>query len=229
MPQESPLHCFGNPLAVQRAIEEATPNLDQIAEYRQRKERIEDNLLKARGDRDAILSLVAKNVASEEEAAPQLADLKNKIGRFTEELARLHVALNNAPSTDQIKLMSEKVAEVVGKYPRSSAKLWARTIEANSNKEAMTWEEARALVEMVFSGQTTEGKRLGVYIEFVPGQEGRRPKTFRYRILGHLMDDTGWVPGIKFDYSECVGGLMQKELIEVVSKYAWRCKAPGPP
>jgi hypothetical protein len=39
----------------------------------------------------------------------------------------------------------------------------------NSYPDGMTWEEKRALAEMVFTGKTLEGERLGIYIQWVEG------------------------------------------------------------
>ena len=50
----------------------------------------------------------------------------------------------------------------------------------------MTWDEKRALVEAVFGGQTPDGKRAGVYIQWQP--TGKRP-TWSYSIRGLIKNE----------------------------------------
>jgi hypothetical protein len=47
---------------------------------------------------------------------------------------------------------------------------------------------------MVFGGLTTDGRRMGEYIEWVAGQESRRQKAWRYRIAGRLMGKGASLP-----------------------------------
>jgi hypothetical protein len=77
----------------------------------------------------------------------------------------------------------------------------------------MTYAKRRALVQMVFGGtmpmvtraeaETAKARgekpvptarRMGVYIGWVPGEEGRRRKRFDYYIRGHLIAEEWQAP-----------------------------------
>jgi hypothetical protein len=80
----------------------------------------------------------------------------------------------------------------------------------------MTWEEKRALAELVFSGKTSDGKRMGVYIEWIDGQEKKRRKQWKYTIRGHLIHEEGQIPMSKSHLKACFtfgAALLQKALV----------------
>lgn len=52
----------------------------------------------------------------------------------------------------------------------------------------MAYEEKRALVEIVFGGNTLDGRRMGVYIERGEGDD------WKFSIHGHLIDEEGLAP-----------------------------------
>lgn len=68
---------FGNPSAVQRAIEEATPNRDKIQEAAKRLERITEELTKLERSRQRILDLVVKGTIADDSATAQLEKAAN--------------------------------------------------------------------------------------------------------------------------------------------------------
>jgi site-specific DNA recombinase len=163
----------GNPAAVKKAIEEATPNRDKIAELRQRRKRLEAELAKTRAGRERVLALVMKGTITAANAEKQLTEAQKKESVQAEQLERLDAALEHLPSQDQIEKTSGQLAALVSKVGH-----------ANHNFDAMTWEDKRGLVEMFFAGKTTDGKRMGVYVEWIEGQEARKQKKWRYRIHG---------------------------------------------
>jgi DNA invertase Pin-like site-specific DNA recombinase len=182
---------FGNPDAVQKAIEAATPNLDKVNEYRDRLQRINSALEEVAAARDRIIRLISKGTITEEQAEKELGELKTRQEEFTQEVHRLNASLTNVPTPEEIRQMAEKVSGMgIKRVPiRVLLKQW----EANRDYDGMSFEQKRYLVELVFGGRTPEGKRLGVYVK--PG-EG---KTWNYHILGHLIDQPGVSPKPPFE------------------------------
>jgi len=223
--------CFGNPVAVQKAIEDATPNRDKIDELVQRRKRLWAELEKFDTCRQRVIGLVLKGTIGEGEATKQLDDAQSRGSKLQEELDRLNTSLDHLPDQAQVKAVAKRFA---GKFKRTDARLWAKTEDANSRPEAMSWNEKRALFEMVFSGRTTDGKRMGVFIEWIAGQEGRLRKTWNYRIIGHLIDEKGTSPlptWLRENHEEdCQGGHRQRELLDKVTKSALStARTPRPP
>lgn len=179
---------FGNPQAVQRAIEEATPNLDKIREFQRRQEHIEESLAKIRAGRDKILGLIVKGAITEEQAEKQLDELRQLEAKHQEEALRLHDSLANVPNPTAIKAVSERVAASFKKYRLPNAKLVARLRHVDRSFEEMTWEDKRALAETVFSGYTPDGRPNGVYIETIDGQSHHRHKRWLFTLHGNVVD-----------------------------------------
>jgi hypothetical protein len=214
--------CFGNPEAVKKAIEEATPNHEKIVELRRRQEAIEKALGKIKSGRDRLLRLVVDEAITETHAAEQLKDLLRRETRLLEESERLADNLQHAPTPGNIEAVAHQIAKKFRQ--RASAKRRAIVHDANSNLAEMTWEEKRSLVEMVFSGKTPGGQRMGVYIEWL--DDGKR---WKYTICGHLISVEGCLPMSKRHLATLFtfGAPEQQEAL--VTKCAWRCRARGPP
>lgn len=175
---------FGNPSAVRRAMEEATPNSEKIQEAVKRLEVVTKELSKLETARQFILRLIEKGTISESSAEDKLNKLKEREAALQSEQTRLGNELAHVPSAKALLVMSKKVA---GKFHRyTNARVWAKTQHANTKFHKMTYDERRSLCEAVFSGKTAEGKRMGVSIAWDKGG-----KKWRYRIEGHFIDASG--------------------------------------
>jgi DNA invertase Pin-like site-specific DNA recombinase len=210
--------CFGNPQAVQQAIEKALPNLEKIQEYQKRIERIEVELNKISKGREKILRLVTKGLLTERQTEKQLEELNQKELKLQSEQNRLEDSLENKPSRDVIKAMSKKVSN---QFKKRSVRLGTIRRRAGAKPYSkMTCEEKRALVELVFSDKTTDGKRMGVYIEW-------NKQGWTFNIHGHLIDEEGLLPmsdSMKEAYFGNLdgGGYKQRELLTESTLY---CRA----
>jgi DNA invertase Pin-like site-specific DNA recombinase len=215
---------FGNPAAVQKAIEDGTPNAEQVTEHRAQAGRLRGELAKVAEGQDKILRLVGKGVVTEEEAEGQLSELRERKQRLTAELDSVAAVLSNLPTPGMVKAFGVTVAGKFRQY--LDARKLAKRQCANTLPERATWEEKRGLMELVFSGEQTDGNRLGVYIEWVEGQEARRRKSWSYHVRGRLIDVAGTVPaGLPFDADDpeagwLGGGLLQRQLLDAVSESA---------
>jgi DNA invertase Pin-like site-specific DNA recombinase len=209
---------FGNPAAVRRAVEEATPNREQIDALRNRRERLAAALANTQEAQEKVLRLMTKGVVTEDLAEKQLGELKAEEDASKAQLEALDNELANVPSADQINEAAERCAATFGKYRIASARPEAKRMQANFDLDVMTWEEQRVLVEMVFAGKTPDGKRLGVYVEWVAGQEGRRRKCWHHRVRGRLIDAPGTAPCPAPE--EPTGGALQELLLSGATESA---------
>src|SRR5215510_16526709 len=89
---------FGNPTAVRRAMEEATPNNERIQEALKRLEFVTTELSKIENSRQRVLDLVVKGTISETSSNTQLQKLKEREQKLKEEHARLGDELEHIPS-----------------------------------------------------------------------------------------------------------------------------------
>ena len=181
--------CFGNPAAVQRAIEQATPDAEKLEEARNRLQRIAVELNKVDAGRDRILRLVAKGTVTDRQAEKQLWELNQKETRLREEGDRLSQHVSHVPNATEIKDVAKRVAAAFGQRVNGKKRVAIR--QANADLANMTWEDKRALLEAVFSGKTPDGHRMGVYVERIDGQAAYGHKHWKYTLRGHLIDETG--------------------------------------
>lgn len=171
---------FGNPAAVAKAIEDATPNDTRIREAQDRLASLNEDLTKLERSRQRILDLVVKGTISQTSADSQLQKLKEREQKLGGEAAKFTAELAHIPSPDSVKNAGMMIAGQFRRY--TNAKAIATKQLANSVFEEMSNAEKRKLCQMVFSGTTPDGKRMGIWISW--SNEG---KAWRYEIHGQLL------------------------------------------
>ena len=196
---------FGNPVAVQRAIEAATPNTEKMEEARSRLDNLAKELKQVKDGRGRILRLVSKGTTlSEEEADQELSQLRERENRLKEESNRLVATLDNSPTPEAIKAKARQVCEAFKKHIGTKKKKHTETEpdytdtkqclmfwKINASLDSMTWEEKKALAQQVFAGKLTDGRRRGIYLKRDEADQYRGQKTWKYTILGHLIETEG--------------------------------------
>ena len=173
---------FGNPKAVKRAIDEATPNLKKVQECRQKMQRINMDLSSVNRSRNSILTLIERESLTLEQAETKLAELQEREDLLTTELDRMAASIENVPTPKQIKTTAEEVVKQFTKL-KVSARRRLKIKEANQFDQ-MTWEDKRGLIELVFDGTCSDGRPMGIYIDPIDGQENYRQKKWAFTIRG---------------------------------------------
>ncbi|MFZ0033388.1 MAG: recombinase family protein [Sedimentisphaerales bacterium] len=177
--------CFGNPKAVERAIEKAIPNLEKVREYQKQLEHIEEELKKIKSGRERIIRLVANCSITERDATNQLDEIKQRENSLQTKQQQIKDSLGNRPDPDKVKAVSKKISSQFNSY---SLRLnTVRRIASNKPYSKMTYDEKRALVELVFSSRTPEGKRMGW-----------TDKGWKFDIHGLLIDKQGLNPSTDY-------------------------------
>jgi len=180
---------FGNPVAVQRAIAAATPNNDKTQEAARRLTMVTEDLTKLERSRQRILDLVVKGTIADDSASTQLEKLKEREQRLEAERRLLNDELAHVPSREAITAAGVMIAGQFARY--TNAKAVAKGRHANAVFEEMTYAEKRELCQAVFSGQTADGRRMGIWVTW--SDDG---KKWRYQIDGHLIDTSGPLPEV---------------------------------
>lgn len=176
---------FGNPAKVQAAIEAAIPNRQKLEQQRKRIAEIDIELEQLAQGINKVLRLTLKNRYTEAHAGKELDKAYNREKLLKDEQNRLSENRQNIPDVHQIKAMSKKV---VKRFRRHNTKFMLEKKYANREYELMTYLEKKKLLELVFSGLTTDGHRMGVFIEWAEN------KGWKFNIRGHLISETGLLP-----------------------------------
>jgi site-specific DNA recombinase len=184
---------FGNAVGMKKAINEAFPDAEEVDDLRERLARAEDSLGKVKRSRDKIIRFIVQDRLTEEQAKTELDKLNRKESDLQVRIDRLNVRLERVPAKKKVDAFVKKVATTFQAYSKG---LGVKSQNLNDSQTTMTWEERRGLIEMVFSGETDDGKRMGVFVSWGDDQAGKRHKVWKYRIIGHLVDRKGRSPAV---------------------------------
>jgi DNA invertase Pin-like site-specific DNA recombinase len=200
---EELFHTFGNPVAVRKAMEKAVPNRQKLTDLEGRRGQLHSLQEKVTRDRSQIIRLMGKNLIPEADGERRLAKLMAQDEQFRNELELISAQLSEVPSRRAIAAAAERVVDSFGRpvwrtvSGKGEVKLRAdvgfitRVHTINAEPDKMSWEDRRALFEMVFGGKARDGRRLGVYVSWVPGQEGKQHKRWNYEIVGNFIETGG--------------------------------------
>jgi DNA invertase Pin-like site-specific DNA recombinase len=210
---------FGNPSAVQRAVEAATPNKDKIEEARRRLTGLEDDLGRVKVETKNLVRGIARGTISEEDAAEERADLREREAALLADKERLQATLANVPTKQEVEQVAKRVTRLF--RPHVDVKLNLEVDHANSDFDGMSWEDRRALAQMVFAGKTLDGLRRGVYVERAEGMRRKQKnQRWRFHLLGRLVDLKGEAPDTwdAADRAESFAAHLQHWLLETVQE-----------
>jgi site-specific DNA recombinase len=179
---------FGNPTAIERAIKAAVPDCDKALK---RRRHLEEELAKVGKARDRILSYVAKDTLTDEQAEKQLRELKERESGLQGEMDKLSATLADVPDEESLRVYVEKVDGLIflhdegGNFGPGDGSQYAggNTI---SSLLAMTQEDRRRLIRAVFDTPLADGTPAGVYVSQDGYSKPRRPKKWTFTIRGRL-------------------------------------------
>ncbi|GAB4153520.1 MAG: hypothetical protein Tsb009_29960 [Planctomycetaceae bacterium] len=171
------LALFGNPAALVRAIEDATPNNDKLNKLRETEDRVTQQLAKLTGERQRVVRLIRKELISEVEGDTELNDIKKQHEQLSKKLASLQKELAGH--------LTHK--EATRRAKRLSARRTA-LLELANDPDEISYEDARALLAEVFGGTLPNGQRMGVYVIPIDKGPNIKNRRFRYQLRGHLQD-----------------------------------------
>jgi hypothetical protein len=188
---------FGNPKAVERAIEAAVPNIQKVKELRDQQQQFESSVTLLDKEKKRVVKAIAKGTITDDEAKTELDELRKKSEEHRHKLQTINAHLDHLPSAELVRSASNEVAGRLQRalFParRHNRKIgmidWSPIVmlkvsELDDYIGRMSWEDKRGLMELVFAGTIPDGRRAGVYVEFLNDKNGK-PK-WRYSIRGHI-------------------------------------------
>jgi site-specific DNA recombinase len=182
---------FGSPAAIERAIKAAVPDCDKVLD---RQRRIDDDLAKIGKARDRILSLVAKEAITDDQAEKQLLDLKERETTLTSEKDRLLAMLADVPDERALRVYVEKVNGAIllhdeqGNFGPDPDDHRCHYVGGNDIGTwlTMTREDKKKLVRTVFDIRLADDTPAGVYVSPTGDSRPYRPKQWAFKIRGRL-------------------------------------------
>ena len=154
---------FENKAMIAAAIEKAIPNNAEVIADQKQLERIKQELKKLQASRDRFVKAIGSGILSEAEMHKQNEQHNQTKEKLENSKERLEIKLAAVPDTQTIKNLSQ-LRRTITKKPLTD----------------MTYNEKKALLQMVFGGKTLDGKRQGIYINW------QDPKSYTFDIHGQL-------------------------------------------
>jgi site-specific DNA recombinase len=175
---------FGNPTAVRKAIEAATPNHAQVLEQQRQLVQLDKDLAKIESARQRLLDLFVDGKIEKQVSDRKFDDLNEREKRLKERKQRLEDELAHVPSAESIKAFSIEVGGIMHRY--ADNRLARKIADIKTSLKKMSYNERRQLCQSVFAGKTADGRRMGIWITW-----NDTGKDWNYRIEGRLISKTG--------------------------------------
>jgi DNA invertase Pin-like site-specific DNA recombinase len=183
---------FGNPAAVQRAVEKAVPDLDKVEESRQRLTGLEAELKRIEVRQDRVLDQIADGLLTKEAIERKATKLRDEERSVRGEIGQIKAALANVPTREEVEQVAQKVVRAFRLHVDLRRQYEIQTI--NADLAGMSFADKRKLIELVLCGKTPAGERMGVYVTRGDDQHGKAHQTWTLKLVGRLVDGFLWSP-----------------------------------
>jgi hypothetical protein len=189
------LSLLGNPAALARAVKAALPDTEQ---EQQDRSRLENQLAEVNKQIANIVRTIGKGLITDDDAAGEMAGLKERKARLTEALARVNAMLADIPSTEEVRCYVEKFgdlwmvsADVGEDWQKGMWECYQTATELTSLSHMLnraSQADRLRLVEAAFApgDRLADGSPVGVYLE---SSVGVTPRQLSYRLRGRLLPD----------------------------------------
>ena len=165
---------FGNPAAIERAVEQAIPNQSAVRATEKRIQRLKHEMAEVEKARDRVLDLVIRNSLNREQVEAKLEDLKNREADLHSELAKAVAAIGDLPTSEQVRAAGQ--IDLFGNIPGTDT--W--------DPKALSRVDQESLIREVFGSPLPDGRPAGVYV-FAPDKPvAYRSKDWQYVIRGRI-------------------------------------------
>lgn len=176
---------FGNPAGVRRALEAAVPDMAARQQAEQDRAKLVERLGKLEAGQKRILKLVVDGSLTDVQISAQLADIKSEDAAIRLQLEKIEAAFRDIPSRAAIAQAAELLAKEGIVY--TAARTVARLRLANHDFAEMTFHDKKQLLGLLFGGKLPDGRRMGIYVEWVLDEKQRFGVRAKYSLRGHLV------------------------------------------
>jgi hypothetical protein len=173
---------FGNPALIARSVRDAAPPDDGS---RARLKRLDADLGAVSKSRERILTLVSKDLVTEDQAAKELASLKEREALLKKDRDDLAAALEGVPDEAEVQCFVERCGSAIFVLDDDLNELPGGNDLGTFL--TMTPGDKLALVHAVFANHVLgDGKPAGVYVLPDGPAVKYRPKKWAFRVRGRL-------------------------------------------
>jgi site-specific DNA recombinase len=157
---------YGDAPAIEKAIEKAFPNVDEIRRLEAQLPTLEKKLIRLQTKKENIIDAIAEGTIAQADAKSRMDKLKESEALLEREIAALKQKMESVPTRERIRHEAANMAKKVTAY--DVRKLRKSNIETAFKEYDhfvnMPYEAKRDLVEHAFAGTDIDGRRLGVRV-----------------------------------------------------------------
>ena len=144
---------FGDTHSVEESIKRSLPDLDKIKLFNKEVEEFKSDLRILEVKRNRILNAIADGVITNEDVSKMMTELKSKESVLHENIVKIEFQLNSMPTEKQISTTSQLMQRTMESY-----------FKCDGHKREMSFEDKRKLLQDIFSGKTSDGRRAGIFV-----------------------------------------------------------------
>jgi site-specific DNA recombinase len=201
---------FGDAPAMEKAIEKAFPNMEEVRRLEEQLKVLEKKLGKVKQGKENIIDMIAEGTVTKDEVKAKMSKLREREGLLQNEVEELTARIASVPSRERVTRDANSLA----------ARFRKRAIKGRySDRDhflKMPFDSQRRLVEHALSGRDSNGKKHGVYVE-------RTEEGWAFTIRGVLLNQTGIIDMSQEERDMLIGEEMGPD--DVIDpdrvKYAW--------
>lgn len=151
---------FGDPDLIEKAIRDASPDMEKRVALEKEQAEIESELKIIVTEKKNLIRNVAKGKLSDDDIDPEMSEIRGKEGSFKGRLSIIEAELSSTPDPEHVKRLSKWAGKIIADITKDNPKLIF--------KRSFEWK--RKLIERAFNGVDASGKHLGVYITYAEGK-----------------------------------------------------------
>ncbi len=185
---------MGDPDKVQKAIKDANPDTDKLIALDKEQKDLQHQFKKLEKQKENVVDMIADGLISKDDVRVKMGKIKDTQAAVENRLQIIDNEIGNLPDPQRSKRLAALSQKIIYNSTKDNPKIIFKR----------SWEWQRNLLENVFAGYDSQGKRLGVYMKWDNDQ-------WIYEIRGHCeglirglpMDDDYLADMLKLDPDYC--------------------------
>jgi len=144
---------FGDTYSIEESIKRALPDLDKVKLLNHQMKTFKRELRTLVTQRGRLINAIADGAITNDDASNKIREIKDKESIICDNIMKIQAQLDWMPTEQQISTTSQLMQRTMESY-----------FKCDAHKREMSFEDKRELLQNLFSGKTSDGKRAGIFI-----------------------------------------------------------------
>ena len=193
---------YGNKKAIEEAIQRAIPDKEKLMALEKQNESLINNRNKVNNKISRLVDAVADGLIPKERIQQKNSELEKQVIFLTEQIESIIAQIEQSSSINSLRQGKN------GKFSSLALDTLIAAYERLGALSEMSYEYRRHLLQFVFDGKDSKGKRLGVYVKKINGE-------WTFTING-ILKDIFSSPYQKYKLNEGILPMKKTEMDEIL-------------